>query len=907
MKKILLCMALAAVILSSCGGSGSKISVLRPRVEMSDNPVGIGTDAPRFMWQIASPRHDLVQQSYRITVAASEKDLKAGKNLLWDSGTIDSDNSLFIRYEGAKLGSARDYFWRVKVGTNQGESSWSEVQKFSTALLDESLWKAQWIGENEMSNPGETDSEYSRLAARYLRKEFEVKSGVTRAVLYISGLGSNIGYLNGKRISEDVFAPLPTWYPTSVMYNTYEVTHMLGKGSNTIGVTLGNGRYFGMRNPRDNGFGLPSLFAQLEIEYADGTRETVVSDASWRVTSKGPITANNEFDGEEYDARRELGRWCENGYEDSAWQAADIMPVPGGKMVAQPSPNLVVMDEIKPTGIDRRPDGRFIVDMGQNMVGWLKVELHGKAGSPVTMRFAETLKEDGDLYTDNLRSAKVTDIYTPAADGVFSWEPSFVYHGFRFVELTGLDSQPELSAFTGRVVYDKIETIGKFESSNQLMNRIHKNAYWGLRGNYRGMPTDCPQRDERMGWLGDRATGAYSESFIFYHNTLYNKWLQDIEESQNSDGAISDVSPAYWKIYNDDITWPSAWFKIADMLYNQFGDASSIHRHYAAMKKWMQHVEKVGMKDYIMTRDVYGDWCMPPESPEIILSKDPARITDGRILSTTVYYELLNLMCKFAGMTGNDADIPVYRDLAAKMKEAYNKMFFDYETGRYGNNTVTGNILSLRLGLVPEGYESKVFENIVQKTVVDLNGHISTGLMGIQHLMRGLTEGGRVDVAYKMVNNETYPSWGYMISKGATTIWELWNGDTADPAMNSGNHVMLLGDLLTWYYEDLAGIACAPDAVGFRKIEMAPAFPEGLDHVKASTGTVMGEVGSHWKRDGGKFSWEVTIPGNTSATVRIPEAMNIAEPAGEGIRSVSRKDGFWFIEIGSGNYTFPSE
>lgn len=907
MKKIAVFIVAVSAICFSCSGPASKVTVENPKVEMTENPVGLGVAYPRFMWQISSPENNLIQQSYRIIVAGSEKDLKQEKNLLWDSGIVPSDNSLFIKYEGKALESNKDYYWRVSVNTNQGGSGWSKIRKWSTALLDNQQWKAEWIGENAMSNPGETDREFARLAARYLRKDFDADKKIKRAVLFISGLGSSESYINGKRISDDVFAPLPTFFPEKVYYNTYDVTPLVKKGKNTLGVILGNGRYFGMRNPRRNGFGLPSLLAQLEIEYTDGTKETILSDQSWKVTSQGPIVANNEFDGEEYDANMELGKWNQAGYDDSAWKTADLMPAPKGELKPQPSPNLGIMDKVNPIGISKLDDGRYILDMGQNMVGWLHVKLPGKKGQPVKMRFAETLKDNGELYMDNLRSAKVTDIYTPAADGIFSWEPSFIYHGFRFVEITGLEAQPELSAFTGKVVYDKMETIGTFETSNQTLNQVFKNAYWGIRGNYRGMPTDCPQRDERQGWLGDRAEGSHGESFVFDNNRLYNKWMQDIEDSQHENGAISDVSPKYWIVYNEDVTWPSAFHRINDMLYRQHGDPSAIARHYPSMRKWMKYVEETAMEDYIITRDAYGDWCMPPESQELIHSKDPSRLTAGPLLSTAVYYNLLQLMSKFAAMTGNDADIPGYQELSAKMLEAYNAGFFNPETAQYGNNTVTSNLISLKLGMVPQGYEAKVFRNIVDKTENDCKGHISTGLIGIQYLMRGLTEHGNVDLAYKLATNTTYPSWGYMIDNGATTIWELWNGNTADPGMNSGNHVMLLGDLLIWLYEDLAGIANDPQSTGFRKIRMSPNFPAGLDHVKASTKTVMGKIDSEWKREGDKFSWDVTIPGNTTATLRIPESMNVAEPSGAGILGVTRHDGYMFVETGSGKYRFESE
>ena len=894
-----LCLALAG--LTGCNPPVDSVEVTRLQVEMKSNPLGIDVAQPRFSWQIASDKPDLMQVGYRIQVAASPEDLQSGKNLLWDSGEITSDCSLFIPYEGEMLQSRQSYYWRVKVKTNQSAGDWSEVQMWSMAILNPTEWKARWIGDNQMSNLGETDKDHTRLAARYLRKPFSINKEVKRATLYISGLGSSESYLNGKRISEDIFAPMPSHYPTRVYYNVYDVTDLLQQGDNLLGVVLGNGRYFAMRNPGMLTYGLPSLLAQLEMEYTDGTTEQVVSDTSWKVTSQGPIIANNEFDGEEYDARKELKGWNTAQYDDSAWKTAELMDEPQGKLVAQPNPNLTIQDTVKPIQVIARSDGKYILDMGQNMVGWLNVQLKGKAGKPITLKFAEILNPDTTLYLANLRSAKVTDVYTPASDAAFTWEPSFVYHGFRYVEVDGLDYRPEPSDFSGYVIYDEMSTTGKFKSSNPLVDQIHKNAYWGIRGNYRGMPTDCPQRDERLGWLGDRVTGASGEAYLFNNALLYNKWLQDIEDSMSPEGSISDVSPKYWTIYNDDVTWPAAFFTVAEMLHRQFGDDSAIRRHYPAMKKWMQHMEQTAMQDYIITKDTYGDWCMPPEEQHLIHSQDPARKTDGSILGTSVYYNLLHLMMKFADICGKSEDIAGYQQLADKMKEAYNKKFFNPETAQYGNNTVTANMLSLRLGLVPEGYEQKVFDNIVQKTEVDFKGHVSTGVLGIQHLMRGLTEYGRKDLAYKILTNEDYPSWGYMINKGATTIWELWNGDTADPAMNSANHVMLLGDLLIWYYEDLAGIKCADDAVAFKKIEMSPVLPEGLDYVDASYESAYGTIESEWTRDGDKLTWRVVVPGNTSAQVYFPEGYQKASNSDLGnVRYSDDKK----VEVGSGEYIF---
>ena len=875
--------------------------------EMRENPQGVGNAAPRFSWKLESEAQGITQVRYQIEVAASEPDLKNKSNLLWNTGEIESDQSLLIKYAGEQLKSGKAYFWKLTVWTNTGQKIESRVQHWSNALLKEADWKAKWIGINDPENL-QVDKNRTILPARYLRKEFNATSSPKRAMLYISGVGSSTCYMNGQQVGNDVFGPLPTWYDASVPFLTYDVTSFVKSGSNAIAVALGNGRFLTMRDKGMHGFGLPRLIAQLHIEYED-KEEVIITDETWQATNNGPVVENNEFDGEKYDARLELGEWTKSGYDASAWQSAAMMEAPKGKLVAQLSPSLKVMEEIRPLSIKAVENGRYIVDMGQNMVGYIHVKLKGKQGQPISMRFAEVLTQDGDsLYMDNLRGALVTNVYTPASDGIFTWEPQFVYHGFRFVELSGLESEPSVNDLTGKVVYDEMATIGKFETSNELINKLYSNCYWGIRGNYRGMPTDCPQRDERLGWLGDRTTGAYGESFIFNNALMYKKWLVDIEESMNENGSISVVSPRYWTIYNDDVTWPAAYFYVADMLYTQFGDDSSIKRHYPSMKRWVQHMTDSQMTDYILMKDTYGDWCMPPESAELIHSQDPSRKTNGQVLSTTVFYSILQLMEKFATMNGKADDAASFAELAGKIKASYNEKFFIPETAQYDNNTVTANLLSLQLGLVPEGYEAKVFRNIVEKTEVDCKGHVSVGVLGIQHLMRGLTQHGNLELAYKIVTNETYPSWGYMIRNGATTIWELWNGDTANPAMNSRNHVMLLGDLLIWFYEDLAGIKNDPSSVGFKKIWMEPVFPEKLDHVNASYNSPYGKIESVWKRVGDNLTWHITIPANTTATVKLPLKFGVkVDNKMAGIRSVKETGESLVVELGSGNYVLASE
>ena len=445
-----------------------------------------------------------------------------------------------------------------------------------------------------------------------------------------------------------------------------------------------------MRKHRLKAWGLPRLIAQVYIEYPDGSIETIDTDSSWKVTANGPIRSNNEYDGEIYDASKDLGAWTEVGYDDSEWSTAVLMKAPKRKLVAQRSPSLKVMERIKPISIRKVDSNRYIVDMGRNMAGIEQVKLTGKKGYPIKMKFSEVLKTDDDsqLYVDNLRTALVEDVYIPNSDSTFNWRPEFVYHGYRFMEISGVTEQPDVDDIEGLVIYDDMQTTGSFSCSNEILNRLHQNAYWSIRGNYRGMPTDCPQRDERHGWLGDRTTGAYGESFIFDNALLYRKWLADIEESMAENGSISDVSPRYWTLHQDDVTWPAAYFYIADMLYRQFGDDYSIRNRYESMKRWINHMTDCHMVDNIITSDTYGDWCLPPESLELIHSNDPNRKTDGQLLSTAFFYSILKLMSQFAELNNRPDDKVSYDSLAADMKTAYNKRFYNSETNSYGNNTV---------------------------------------------------------------------------------------------------------------------------------------------------------------------------------------------------------------------------
>ena len=650
-------------------------------------------------------------------------------------------------------------------------------------------------------------------------------------------------------------------------------------------------------------FDMPKLLLQLEVEYIDGSRQLVCSDDTWKLSVDGPIQANNEFDGEVYDANKEMPGWNKAGFNDYMWMRVETMDKPGGELSSQLNPNIKVMDKLQPIAINELGKGVYVLDMGQNMVGWLQMKVKGQKNDRITLRFAELLNNDGTLYTANLRYSTPKDEIILKDDQLFTWHPTFVYHGFRYVEVKGLTYKPSLEDFEGQVLYDEMETTGSFESSNSMLNKIYANAFWGIRGNYRGMPTDCPQRDERMGWFGDRTTGCYGESYVFNNHSLYAKWLDDIEAEQTEEGSLPDVAPAFWDIRSDNMTWPGVFLTAANMLYERYGDMQPIVKHYPAMKKWMTYMKNKYGVDGIITKDTYGDWCMPPERPELIHSQDPARITAAGVLSTAFYYNFCLLMAKFAAIQDLADDETFYLAEAETTKEAFNQKYFNKDENYYDNNTVTANILPLRFGIVGESNRQKVFDNILRTTVNDFDSHISTGVVGIQQLMRGLTDYGYGELALQIATNTTYPSWGYMVENGATTIWELWNGNTADPAMNSGNHVMLLGDLVIWLYDYLAGIA--PDEPGFKVVKMRPYPIKGLDYIQASYNSVYGIIKSSWKKENGLFDWHITIPSNATAKVYVPCG---TEGMDKGLKIKIQNMGTHFVEQ-QGQYavfSFPS-
>ena len=749
------------------------------------------------------------------------------------------------------------------------------------------------------------------LPARYLRREFAVEKKIARATVYACGLGFFDLYLNGKKVSDQVMNPALSDYRKVDYYVTFDVTDQLKNGANALGVVLGNGRFFAprLRRPAKTvDYGSPRLLLQMEIQYTDGTTESVVSDEKWKVTAEGPIRANNEYDGEEYDARMEMPDWDRPGFDDAKWKPADMVAAPGGALQAQMIEPMRVTQVLQPVGMTNPKPGIFIVDFGQNFYGAVRLKAHGPRGTEVRMTCAYSLLPDGRLKTADNRGAKAIDVYTFKGEGEEIWTPEFKGQGFRRVQVTGFPGTLTVDNFEGLVIHTDARPVGEFSCSNELVNRIHQAVRWGSRMYLRSAPLD-PDRDERQGWMGDPAKDAESEAYNFNVAPFYTKWMDDVRRSQRKDGTIPDVS-MNWE-WGNGVEWPSVFTIIPHWFLDFYEDQNVLKTQYDAMKRWVLTMDTINRKtDGIFNSKGYADWC---DTYSMDGRGGDRGKTPQTLVSTAYHFNNCRIMARSAGLLGKADDEKQFTKLAGELKTEFNKRFFDPATGKYESGTQCSYVLPLAFGLVPPEHRKAVIENLVNDILVENKGHLSVGLIGMQWLMQVLTDIGRPDVAWTIVTQTTRPSWGYMIGKGATTIWERWDCDTRDPGMNSEALLIQAGNLDAWFYQTLGGINYDSAQPGFKHILLKPQPLGDLTWVKSSFNSSCGRIVSNWQRDGDKLTMDITIPPNTTATVFVPakDAGSVTEsgkPAAQadGVKFLRMENNAAIFTVGCGRYHFQS-
>ena len=888
------------------------------RCEYRVDPLGIGERVPRLSWTLESEERGQVQSAFRILVAASEGDLEAEENLLWDSGRVESGRTIGVEYEGEALRSGSQCVWKVRVwdGANN-PSPYSSPAGFEMGLLERSDWEGAWIsagkgpaGDMEPPSGDEYDDLANGLApSPYLRRVFPLEKTVRRARLYATARGVYELFVNGTRVGKDVLAPGWTDYHRRVQYQTYDVTPLLAEGQNVLGAVLGDGWFAGFVgfDPKHRGalYGpRPQLLAQLNVEYEDGTTASLATEGSWRC-STGPILFSDLLMGESYDARREMPGWAEPGFDDSGWYGVEVEEIGDTNLVAQPDEGIRVTEELEAKTVTEPESGRYVLDLGRNMVGWVRLKVEGKAGTEVILRHAEALNPDGTIYTTNLRSARATDRYVLGGDGEEIYEPRFTFHGFRYVEITGYPGEPPPGAVTGRVVHSATPPSGSFECSSRMVNKLQENIVWGQRGNFLSVPTDCPQRDERLGWMGDAQVFVRTASFNMDVAAFFEKWMTDVEDAQSPEGAFPDVAPLPRGSGLIDLRWGApAWGDAGVIvpwtIYRTYDDTRIVERHYDAMARWMEYLHEAN-PDLIRKNRMgnnYGDWLSPKGDH-----------TPKHLLATAYWAYDAKLIAEMAEATGRYEDAREYRDLKERVKAAFQAAYV-FPDGRIEGDTQTCYLLALHMGLLPEDLRSTAAEHLV-KSIEREDWHLSTGFAGVGYLCPVLTEAGYTEVAYRLLGNETYPSWGYTIKNGATTIWERWDGWTQEngfqsPNMNSFNHYSL-GSVGEWLYRYVAGIDLG--APGYDRIVIRPRPGGNLTHASGAYDSVRGRISSSWKIEDNRFVLETLIPPNTTAIVHVPSTDDVSEGGmpvdkADGVEFLRAEEGETVLAVGSGRYEF---
>ena len=831
------------------------------------NPIGFYDATPSFSWQL--PQDGSVrQQSAHQIVVATAKALLPDRADLWDSGRVDDSQSVWAAYRGKALQSRQRVYWQVRYWDEQGRAAhWSATAHFELGLLNNADWLGQWI---RMEQGGGLPTKY---VPEYLRKEFTVPAAIAGARLHVTAKGLYEVYLNGVRVGRDYMAPGWTPYHRRIEALTYDVTDQLRKGNNAIGAILGGGWYAGVLLTPKPVYPevTPQVLLQLEILRADGQVQVLATDSTWKATNEGPIRFSSIYDGEIYDARLERPGWYRVGYNDRAWSGVHTERVTAAVPLVPKRHYPVRVTESLPTvRITEPAPGAFVFDLGQNIVGWPVLTMPVQAGKTITVRVAEMLQQDGTLYTANYRSAKSTDYVTGAEEGTLTWHPTFTFHGFRYVELSGFPNgiTPERNWVVGKVLHSDFQQSGHFTSSHAKLNQLQRNITWGQRGNYLDIPTDCPQRNERLGWTGDAQVFCPTSLFNYDVHSFWASWLQSVREEQGADGLVPWVVPDIMGGKGSpgwgDVAVISPWD-----VYVRTGNREILKDNYDMMQRWTAAYAREA-NDFIVHRKGFCDWLQPYPQNEDTRRAD----TPPEVIATAYFGRCTALMAQAATVLGKKSEAKRYQQEFAAIRRAFSRAFFD-RSGKLTTKipTQTAYLMGLGFDLLEPELRDGALQNLLA-LIEAADGHLRTGFLGTPLIAFVLDDCGHTESAYQVLFKETYPSWFYSINQGATTMWERWNSYShkdgfGDASMNSFNHYAY-GAIGQWMVERMAGLTPDPQQPGYKHFFIQPRPGGPLTSAAAELETPYGMARSGWQKTENGVSIEVTVPANTSATLVIP-------------------------------------
>ncbi len=878
----------------------AQVTVTNLLTENQVNPVSIDIVQPRFSWQLKGGKRNIQQTAFEIKVLQKN-------TAVWSSGKVASAQSVLLPYAGTALQSGRQYSWQVKVWDNNGKASlWSTAAFFKMGMLNAADWKAKWLeagfAEDSINRP-----------AQYFRKPFGVNKKIQSAYAYITAHGMYEAQINGKRVGDYYLTPGWTSYNNRLQYQVYDVSSLLKNGANAVGVVAANGWYRGYLAWNDNkniyGKKLAILF-QMEIEYTDGTTQTITSDESWK-SATGAIRYAEIYNGEIYDARQEKNGWSNAMYNDNNWSGVKTVAADKAVLVATYNEPIKKQEIFKPVKILKTPKGELVADFGQNLTGWATLKIKGKTGDTINLFHTEVLDKAGNFYTDNLRAAKQQNTFILKGGDEEFFEPHFTFQGFRYIKIEGLTGELKTENISAVALYSAMPPTGTFTSSNALINQLQHNIQWGQRGNFLDVPTDCPQRDERLGWTGDAQVFSRTATFNFGVNNFFAKWMKDVALDQQPNGSVPFVVP---NVLGPNAGGSAGWADAATIIpwnvYLAYGDKQILIDQYSSMKAWVGYMEKASKNNLWNTGFHFGDWLFYRPFDD---NDGRSAVTDKYLIAQCFFAYSTQILFNTATVLGKTADAEYYKNLLQKIKTAFVNEYVT-PNGNLVSGTQTAYVLALHFDMLPEVLQKNAAEKLVTN-IKNYGDHLTTGFLGTPYLCHVLSRFGYTGVAYKLLLQETYPSWLYPVKMGATTIWERWDGIKPDstfqvPSMNSFNHYSY-GAIGDWMYRVMAGLDTDESEPGYKHIIIKPHVGGGFKNAAATLQTYYGTASSGWKIITDKILFDVEIPPNTTATIYLPakatEAITENGTALSAIKDISitgSEEGYVILKVGSGKYNF---